>query len=501
MTLNSKMNVCLINPPLKRPANNTSAISMVPPLGLAYLAAAVNEVVNLTVIDGIGEALEQGYQNDSSGDQIIGLSFEEIVSKIPKNVELIGISVMFTSLWSFHCKLIKKIRERFPKTKIILGGEHITGSPRESLVSLGDENVICVLGEGEETFFELVTRDLSRELENILGISFIKGGDVIINERRPRIKKLDEISEPLWSMFPVQNYVNLGYGAVVINRRAMPLLYSRGCPFRCKFCSAPVTWGTNYYLRPPIEVINEIKRYIDEYKIDSVEFLDLVGVFNKKWLREFENLYHLNDLNVAISFSPGTRSEILDEEMLKLLKSINVIRIMYAPDSGSDEESIKIKKYVKFSKLYESMKICSQLGIPSRANIIIGFPDQKKSDLWNTFKAAIKIALAGVDDVLILIFNPYAGSEFFEELKSNESHDFDVNELYMHSSTSVLDSFSYSKNISGAFLRNFRIATMSICFLVSFLRKPSRLYNIFKRVKEKRPVTVLENLLFLKLYR
>ncbi len=501
MTLKSKIDVCLINPPLKRPSNNTSAITAVPPLGLAYIAASVNDVVNLTVIDSIGEVLEQGYQNESSGDQVIGLSFDEIVKKIPSDTDIIGMSVMFTSLWSFHCELIKKIQENFPKAKIVLGGEHITGSAKESLLTLNSENIICVLGEGEETFFDLVTKDLSSELNVIQGISFLKDGIVIMNERRARIKNLDNIPEPLWSKFPVHNYVNLGYGAVVINRRAMPLLYSRGCPFRCMFCSAPTTWGTNYYLRSPLDVVNEIKGYIEKYEIDSVEFLDLVGVFNKKWLREFEKLYHQNDLNVAISFSPGTRSESLDEEMLKLLKSVNVIRIMYAPDSGSDEESKKIKKYVNFSKMYKSMKICTNLGIPSRANLIIGFPDQKKSDLWNTFKAAIRIALAGVDDVLVLIFNPYAGSEFFEELKKSNSDDLDINALYIHSSTSVIDSYSYSKNISGAFLRNFRIVTMSICFMISFIRRPIRLYNVFKRVKAKRPVTVLENLLFLKLYK
>ncbi|MEC7278305.1 MAG: radical SAM protein [Bdellovibrionota bacterium] len=501
MTLKSKPSVCLINPPLKRPKDNTSATSVVPPLGLAYIAAAVEEVVKLTVIDGIGEALEYGYRDEDSNDQVIGLSFSEIVEKIPEETDIIGMSAMFTSLWAFHCGLIKKIREKFPTVKIVLGGEHITGSSRESLLSLNDENIICVLGEGEKTFYELVTRDLATDMDKILGISYLKAGQVISNDRRPRIKKLDEISEPLWTKFPVQNYVDLGHGAVVINRKAMPLLYSRGCPFRCMFCSAPSTWGTNYYLRSPEKVIEEIKRYVENYQIDSIEFLDLVGVFNKKWLREFERLYHLNNLQIAISFSPGTRSESLDEEMLKLLKSINVIRIMYAPDSGSDEESRKIKKYVKFSKMYESMKICSRLGIPSRANIIIGFPDQKKSDLWNTFKASIKIALAGVDDVLILIFNPYAGSEFFEQLRNDQSSNLDVNALYMHSSTSVTESYSYSKNISGVFLRNFRIGTMALCFTISFLRRPIRLFNVLRRVRAKRPVTVLENLLFLKLYK
>lgn len=501
MLVNSGLNFCLINPPLKRSKNNFSTISVVPPLGVAYLAAVANDHCNLSVIDGLGESLHQDYKAVDDGNEVFGLSLQEVVDRIPADVDLIGLSVMFTSLWEFNKELIELIRSRFPSVRLVLGGEHVTGAHKDILKELG-ENVVCVLGEGEETLLELLDVKKNKCLDEIRGIAFFNENKIVVNERRPRIKNIDSIPEPLWEKFPVENYINNGHGGSIINRRSIPLLYSRGCPFRCMFCSAPDTWGTNYYLREPSQVINEIIENVEKYKLDSVEFLDLVGVFNKKWLREFEKLYLENNLKVNISFSPGTRSESLDLEVLTILKNINVYRVMYAPDSGSDEESKRIKKNVNFQKLFVSMKNCTIVGLPSRANILIGFPGQKKKDLWNTFKVALKCAWLGVNDVLIITFYPYSGSEFYKELKqSSDFVNLDTVHLEKYAAASLTSRHSYTEHISGEVLAIFRLVTMSLCFTICFLKYPSRVLSMFRNISARQPVSILENALFLKFFR
>jgi hypothetical protein len=175
---------------------------------------------------------------------------------------------------------------------------------------------------------------------------------------------------------------------------------------------------------------------------------------------------------------------------------------MYAPDSGSDEESKRIKKNVNFQKLFVSMKNCTIVGLPSRANILIGFPGQKKKDLWNTFKVALKCAWLGVNDVLIITFYPYSGSEFYKELKqSSDFVNLDTVHLEKYAAASLTSRHSYTEHISGEVLAIFRLVTMSLCFTICFLKYPSRVLSMFRNISARQPVSILENALFLKFFR
>jgi len=100
-----------------------------PPIGLAYISSVVlKHTQDLTVIDGHGEGLEKYYPYKDKF-RLRGLTVEEIVKRIPEDVEIIGISCMFTSLWPVITDIAEAIKKKFPDSLLILGGEHGTGSP------------------------------------------------------------------------------------------------------------------------------------------------------------------------------------------------------------------------------------------------------------------------------------------------------------------------------------------------------------------------------------
>ena len=118
--------------------------------------------------------------------------------------------------------------------------------PRESLINSDLDAV--VLGEGEETAVAL-----SRALEAgipvdpITGIAYKSGGPlpvVNVNPRRARIADLDAIAWPAWDLMPIQAYMDRQLGFGVSRGRSGPMLASRGCPYRCTFCSNPEMWTT-----------------------------------------------------------------------------------------------------------------------------------------------------------------------------------------------------------------------------------------------------------------
>ena len=129
-----------------------------------------------------------------------------------------------------------------------------------------------------------------------------------------------------------------------------PLMATRGCPYRCTFCSSPSMWGTNWYARDPRDVIAEIKCYLTQYRIEHLEFYDLTAVVDRRWIMEFTALLRAERLPITWRLPSGTRSEALDEEVLGAMVASGCEAIVYAPESGSPRTLARVKKRVKDRK-------------------------------------------------------------------------------------------------------------------------------------------------------
>src|SRR5258706_1820688 len=111
--------VCLIKP-AETEAFRVATTNMSPSLGLAYVAAALEEAGHkVQIIDAIAEApakrtrYVKGY--------LVGLLPEEVAARVPAEADVIGISVIFTHEWPAVCRLIDLIKARFPEKPIVLG--------------------------------------------------------------------------------------------------------------------------------------------------------------------------------------------------------------------------------------------------------------------------------------------------------------------------------------------------------------------------------------------
>ena len=149
------MKVCLIEPPkFVSLTNFVSTISM-PPIGLAYIAAAIRENGHdVTVVDAPGSA-PRNYYLFKDEIRVRGLTQDEIIERIPSDTQVIGLGSMFTSHWVYVRELICQIREAFPDVFLLMGGEHVTGFPE---FSMEEAPLDCVvMGEGEETIAHLLS--------------------------------------------------------------------------------------------------------------------------------------------------------------------------------------------------------------------------------------------------------------------------------------------------------------------------------------------------------
>jgi len=493
--------IVLARPPAVLPEMVIQTSQGTPALGTAYLSSSLKKAGHkVIVIDALGEGLDKFSRIKNTRLLVNGITATEIVDRIPLEADVIAVACMFSSDWIYTRQVINKIHEAFPNKPIITGGEHITADPEYSLRSVS-RITACVLGEGETTVVELCEAILKQQpLHTIKGIAFLDG-DRTYNKTapRPRIGSVDDIPWPDWDNYPIEKYLDQGFGFNIARGRPMPMLASRGCPYQCTFCSSPLMWTTEWTARDQTDVVNEMKYYIDKYNIDHVEFYDLTSIIKKEWIVNFTKLLIKENINITWSLPSGTRSEALDEEVLALLKKSGCNKLTYAPEAGSATTLKRIKKKVKLPRMLKSIRWATKAGIRVKANLMFGIPGQTKYEIFETFGFLAKTAWLGMRDVSLFGFVPYPGSELFfkllEDQKINDSIDeyekFLLGNIYGDSGGMK----SWSEHLSDSGLK----ATIYTAFFwfygLSFLFRPHRLFSTIWRIIRSNPITTLDLLI------
>lgn len=490
--------VVLVKPPMQVARGNHVTLAC-PPLGLAYLAAALRERgADVTVIDAVGEAPTR-VRPMRQHEHLLryGLSDEEIVRRVPPDARIIGVTAMFSEEWPLVRDVIRAISKAIPNAVVIAGGEHVTAAP-ELVLRECDGVVACVLGEGEETIVELVERLADGlPLDGVAGIVYRDGDTIRRTGRRARIRAIDAIAPPAWDLVPMEGYLGhrLGYG--VDRGRSVPIVATRGCPFQCTFCSSPQMWTTRWSARDPDAVLAEMESAILRYGAQNFDFYDLTAIVRRDWILEFCKKLTERRWNITWQLPAGTRSEAIDREVAHALFSSGCRNIAYAPESGSKELLRRVKKKVDLERMKASMRDAIDAGLMVKCNMIMGFPDETRDEMEETIKFCRELAAIGVHDINVTPFCAYPGSELFESLVQSGAIT-GLDDDYFRTLASYSDlagSVSFSERVSSRTLGYLRLSTMAQFYGLSFARRPGRLASLARNLVTRRQHTRLERAL------
>jgi len=183
------------------------------PLSILYPLSKLTEY-NLKVID---QRIEENWK-------------EKVRELLNEDIICVGISFMSGSQIKYGLGIISFIKEISPETKIIAGGVHPSLLPEQTIE---EKNIdFVVIGEGEETFYDLVkSLENSKDLRKVKGLCFKKDGKIIKTEERPFVK-LKNLPKELYSLINIKDY----YLSWFSSKKSLSLLTGRGCPHRCAFC-------------------------------------------------------------------------------------------------------------------------------------------------------------------------------------------------------------------------------------------------------------------------
>jgi radical SAM superfamily enzyme YgiQ (UPF0313 family) len=467
-----------------------------PPLNLAYLASAVSSAsFEYDVIDAL--ATEYSFYLKKYKLHIQGLDFCEIVQKIKPCTNIVGISAMFTNEWLVVRELILSIKKKYPDMLIVVGGEHVTAMAKHIL--LYEQYIdICFLGESEDSIVKFLSNFECGNIYKTPGIVYKNSsGEIKINPRASRLTDINNLF-PNWDKIPVQFYIENRYSFSRIDVKSMPILATRGCPYKCTFCSNANMWGYRYVMRDVSVIVREMKSYIKKYGVSHFDFLDLATSVHRKWFIELLKRLITELPGITWEMSVGTRSEILDREVLMLLKESGTLQLAYAPETGSRRLAKFIKKQINFERMYHSVKEAIDLGIDVKANTIIGFPQETIWDLLQTIWMALKLGWLGAKGVSLFVFTPYPGSEIsdkelgYDNLSREEYEHILTYQSKNAAGARVFDFtelFTYPKSQIYTLITN---VVMVVSYFVSAIRRPRYLKELYVNIKNDCPACPME---------
>ena len=337
-------------PPSRKPRLSELGEGRIPPLGLLYLASYLRKR-----LDGIQMKVTDGLIEGREG------TFREIERFQP---DLIALS-FFTPVALATYQFINLVKKKSSHIRVVVGGPHVSALPQEALErSMAD---VAVIGEGEVTFYELVK--LFQEsnkafpphrLLNIAGIMFRKNGLLHRTPNRRAIEDLDTIT------FPARDLINLRqYKGWYLNKKVNEgtILFARGCPFNCTFCSSAV-WKTAkpwVRFRSPENIVNEIEELIGKYRVE--EIYDCSDEFNTSVKHASAICLEMKKRKLNIVWKAAIRAHPLPERLVELMAETGCWYVMLGIETGNDDTLRGIKKHISLEQVENACRLLKRYGI------------------------------------------------------------------------------------------------------------------------------------------
>jgi radical SAM superfamily enzyme YgiQ (UPF0313 family)/uncharacterized protein YjbI with pentapeptide repeats len=401
------MKIAFVNPPWLFKLPEADRVSNV--LGLLSLATIARDLGHqVEVIDalrlGLGryERVEYGGRPYFRG----GLAYSDLAARIPADVDCIAIGAPFTNLYHVVDELTGILRNSHPDATIVLGGGLPSAAPE--LCRQLEHIDMAMIGEGDISFFEFLD---SGSLRGDTNQPLIISGEAV--------RDLDTLPAPDRSLVDSELYFAHGPRNRVQLRTAS-VFTSRGCPYRCHFCSIESTMGFGWRGRSPELVFEEVKTLVQKFGVQALDFEDDNFLADpQRALRILEDVARLRRHHTGLlscAFSNGVRIDKLSSEILEAMSEAGCHKLCMPIEHGDIRIRRKMGKPLSDNLIYDATRRAALLGIPVEVFVMVGYPDESEDIFDSGLLFIEELGRLPHVEINYLFPQPYPGTRLREEV-------------------------------------------------------------------------------------
>jgi radical SAM superfamily enzyme YgiQ (UPF0313 family) len=352
--------------------------------------------------------------------KIIDCSLRNSVQDMPdmrKEISDFSPDVVGVSCWSKTyleaIKILKVVKSIKEDIITAMGGVHATTYPDRTM---GHKEIDFLFSGESEFSFPIFLEELAKEhpsYEIVPGLTYRSNGSLIKNppERRDNI---DEIKWADYDAIDLEGYIKTGYRLHTTIKRNAPVWVTRGCPYRCTFCTAQLQNGKKVRTHSVQYMVRLVKHLYYEKNIRLINIIDDNFTFHTEYAKEFcRAMIALNLKELVFSTPNGIRMQRTDKELLYLMREAGWRSLIIAPESGSKRVLKKMQKDLDPDKVPEKVKEIRDAGLKCSGFFIVGYPDETVQDIRATVDLIKKCRF---NFFFLNNFQPLPGTPLYGEL-------------------------------------------------------------------------------------
>lgn len=389
------MRILLIQPfPFK--TSGTTRYSNRIPLGVMYIGEVLSKLPRTEV-------------------HILDLSLEKPDFNFSKflldfSPEIVGVSIHSTAIASFSYELAKKIKNNAPGCLLLAGGAHASAAPIDVMNNSCFD--IVVAGEGEEVVCELVRQfSTNNDITKVVGIYFCKNNQ-IINTGFGTLPDLNSLPHMPSKLIDINNYnLEVPY---LPSGKTINLISSRGCPYKCQFCSYKSVSGTRPRFRSAKMLFAELDRAVNEFRINNFYFVDDNFLCDFDRILELKKMVHAQMLK--IQWKCQARAEFLTKKtcIAETIASMGCKHVSFGIETADQNVLNRISKHLRVSEGKAAIRLAKTQEIAVRCFLMVGLPFQTNDSINKTIDFLYETQ---PDEISVNIFVPFPGSPIYDNPK------------------------------------------------------------------------------------
>ena len=368
-----------------------------PPLGILYLGAVLQE---------------RGMEVSVLDQPAKGFTIEETVNWVEKeDPDILGFST-FASSGRTAALISKKVKEKNPNVITVFGNYYATFNSERVLRKYPSVDII-VRGEGENTAIELVSCLRNKDsLKKVRGITFKNGENIVSTPDQPLIKDLDSLPFPDRELID-DEYHSIIAGANVAPKKFTSMVSSRGCVYKCRFCSCQRFARGMWRSRSVQSTLDEL-HFLASEGYEQFIFIDDSFTLNQK--RVIKLCREMRKEKIDLEWICEGRVDNCSYEMLREIARAGCRILYFGIESANQRLLNYYNKQTTPQQSKTAVKTARKAGIDAVVgSFIVGAPDETKEEIQNTIEFAKQIP---IDFPQFNILGVYPGTDIWNEFEA-----------------------------------------------------------------------------------